>query len=244
MSNVELTSQSLIGVGIFSFVYRISNACVRKVPRDSAADNIQAVRNEASIYAILGSDEHIAICTSLGRAVDYVDLKWAINGNLEDYIRINTTRITDAFRLQAGRQIIEAVQYIHSRGVIHSDLCLRQYLLYEDGKARLSDFAAASYEGHEALGMENATHYMPRHPEQPNNVLSDLFALGSTLYELMTGTLPYSGKSDTEIESLYEQEKFPCIDGILCGDVILGCWRKKFNSASAVLEAYDFCNTT
>jgi hypothetical protein len=50
---------------------------------------------------------------------------------------------------------------------------------------------------------------MPRDPEQPNSVESDLFTLGSTLYELVAGKPPYHDKSDVETESLYKQEGFP-----------------------------------
>jgi hypothetical protein len=80
MHDVEVNSQNLIAVGIFTCVHRICDTRVRKVPRNNKADNIQAVRNEANIYALLGEDEHIAICTSAGQTVEYVELEWAVNG--------------------------------------------------------------------------------------------------------------------------------------------------------------------
>jgi serine/threonine protein kinase len=146
---------------------------------------------------------------------------------------------TDAFRLRIARWIIEAVQLIHARGIIHSDLCLRKFLVYEDGLARLSDFATSGYKGHDALGAENASHYMPRDPEQPNSVESDLFTLRNTFYELITGKPPYHDKSDVEIESLYKQEEFPCIEDILCDELILRCWRREFKSADEMLAAFN-----
>src|SRR5271154_166326 len=84
-----------------------------------------------------------------------------------------------------------------------------QFLVYEDGLARLSNFAASGYKGHNGLGMENASHYMPRDPRQPNSVESDLFDLGSILYELITGKSPYHDRSDVEIEAPYKREEFP-----------------------------------
>src|SRR5271169_3327947 len=154
MSNVELSNENLIAVGLFSLVHRISETRVRKSPRDEEADNIQAVRNEANIYALLRDDDHIAPCVSTGPGMGHVDLKWAVNGTLEDYIKTKKDLVTDAFRLRTARWIIKAVQLIHTRGIIHSDLCLRQFLVYEDDLARFSDFAASSYKGHDALRVE------------------------------------------------------------------------------------------
>jgi serine/threonine protein kinase len=235
----EVNPENLIAAGIFTCVHRISDTRVRKVPRNNEANNIQAMRNEANIYTLLGPNDHIAICTSIGMTVDYVELAWAVHGTLEEYIKRHASCLTNDFRLQKAREVIEAVQYIHLRGVIHSDLCLRQYLLYEDLHARLSDFAASGYLKCDALGMENASHYMPRDPDLPNTVQSDIFALGSTLYELMTGEIPYYGKSDNEIQSLYEEAIFPCTNEILCGDIILNSWRRNFSSSDEVLTAFD-----
>jgi serine/threonine protein kinase len=80
---------------------------------------------------------------------------------------------------------------------------------------------------------------MPRDPEQPNSVESDLFALGSILYELMAGKPPYHDKLDIEIESLYKQEEFPCIESILCGELILRCWRREFKPVDEMLAAFN-----
>jgi hypothetical protein len=123
--NVELSNENLIAVGLFSLVHRISETRVRKSPRDEEADNIQAVRNEANIYALLGDDDYIASCVSTGPGMGYVDLKWVVNGILEDYIKTKKDFVTDAFRLRTARWIIEAVQLIYTRGIIYSDLCLR-----------------------------------------------------------------------------------------------------------------------
>lgn len=64
---------------------------------------------------------------------------------------------------------------------------------------------------------------------------SDLFALGSTLYELVAGQKPYEGMSDESTESLFEEGKFPSTEGLLFGDIITGCWKRKFLSAEDIL---------
>jgi serine/threonine protein kinase len=128
---------------------------------------------------------------------------------------------------------------IHRKCVVHSDLALRQFLLDANDNARLSDFAASGYPGQCALGMECASHYLPRDPDLPNTVESDLFALGSVLYEVMAGETPYHGKSDKEIETLYKEENFPAVNKFLCGNVIMGCWKREWRSTEEVLARYD-----
>ncbi|KOS48213.1 hypothetical protein ACN38_g802 [Penicillium nordicum] len=48
-----------------------------------------------------------------------------------------------------------------------------------------------------ALGYEEESHCLPRDYELPNTETSDIFALGSTLYELVTGKAPYSELNET-----------------------------------------------
>lgn len=127
---------------------------------------------------------------------------------------------------------------LHSHGVIHSDLALRQYLLDNRLDARLSDFGASAFPGRDSLGLENASHSLPRDFDQPNTVKSDLFALGSTLYELGTGVAPYGDLSDDEITSLYSQV-FPDVSEIFWSEIILQCWNGTFISAEYVLSSYN-----
>lgn len=45
---------------------------------------------------------------------------------------------------------------------------------------------------HPALGYVKVTRHLPREYREPNTVESDLFAMGSTLYELVTDNVPYN----------------------------------------------------
>jgi hypothetical protein len=45
-------------------------------------------------------------------------------------------------------------------------------------------------------------------------VATDLFALGSTIYELLTGHRPYEEVPSNEVERLYEEKNFPDISGL------------------------------
>jgi hypothetical protein len=86
--------------------------------------------------------------------------------------------------------------------VIHSDLALRQFFVDDELNIRLGDFSASQYPENPALGYEKATHCLPRDYAQPNTVLSDLFALGSTLFELVTGKAPYAELYPAEFQDI------------------------------------------
>jgi hypothetical protein len=80
-----------------------------------------------------------------------------------------------------------------------------------------------------------ASHRWPGNDDKSTQV--DLFALGSTLYEIWTSKPPFHGLSDVEITTLFKQSEFPETQSMgLIGDVIRGCWQSRFASAGDVLK--------
>jgi len=63
----------------------------------------------------------------------------------------------------------------------------------------------------------------------------DVFAVGSSVYEIMTGHEPYEHLDSIddmeEIEALIAAGKFPSTANVLAGNVIEGCWRQEYDSA-------------
>lgn len=187
-------------------VHKLNDKIVRKVPSDkSYSYSIRAFEIEARVYRHLGKHKRIARCLACGD--DYIDLRYEPNGDLEPYLKVHS--VTDYFRHRVARQAIEAVNFIHQKEVIHSDLSARQFLVDERLNIRLSDFGGSSLQGSEAIVMENATHFLPRNEDLPNTVQSDIFALGSTIYEILVGQKPYEGKMDEEVQQLFFRKVVP-----------------------------------
>ncbi len=94
-----------------------------------------------------------------------------------------------------------ALQHAHSNGVLHRDVKPSNLLLTASGRVRVIDFGLASAEGEQRITRSGATMgslpYMA--PEQVRGDTSaidertDVYALGVTLYELLTLTLPHGG---------------------------------------------------
>lgn len=241
LSNIQpkiiLNNHNLIGVGVFARVHRIDRRRVRKVPAPNPENldlAVQSIQREGHIYDHLGCHPGVIQCFSRGDL--FVDLEYAPNGHIESYLKSHQ-HASSQCRIRFAREAIEAVEYIHNRGIIHSDLAARQFLLDSTLKVKLSDFGFSSFGDGDVLGWENPSHHLPRDTNGKirSTIQSDLFALGSTIYEIMTGRVPYKGESDDDITQLYSKGSFPNVKGVLCGSVIMGCWRGRFKSAAEVL---------
>ena len=185
------------------------------------------------MYRHLG--RHPSTIECLSDSDSHVDLTFAANGDLVEYVKLQPD-IPPGLRLKFARKATEAVAYVHSKGVIHGDIAARRFLLDEQLNVKLCGFTYASFVGEKTLIIKSYRHFLPRDDMAPNTVESDLFALGCTLYEIMKGKEPYAELPDHEVQELYKQKVFPDVDGLCCGDVILDCWNCKFSSAAEILE--------
>ncbi|KAE8161285.1 kinase-like protein [Aspergillus tamarii] len=228
------TQHNIISIGQFTAVHRLNRSTVRKIPSDkSDIYDTRAVAIEAQVYRHLGRHKRIARCLQCSES--HIDLRYEVNGDLESYLRSRCP--SDGFRHRMARQAIEAVIFIHNKGVIHSDLCARQFLVDKRCNARLSDFGGSSLHGSDAIIMENATHFLPRDEDAPNTVQSDIFALGSTIYEILVGHRPYEGLEDEKVQRLYSNKTFPSLDQISDVSwriVILKCWMSEYKITSDI----------
>jgi serine/threonine-protein kinase len=106
---------------------------------------------------------------------------------------------TEAVRV--GGQICAGVEYLHRKGVIHRDLKPDNIMLCQDGSIRIMDFGIAKTDRARRLTFGSASGWMGTadyiSPEQAQgqrgNVQSDIYALGSILYEMATGSPPFRG---------------------------------------------------
>lgn len=240
MNEIHLSNQNLIGVGVFAHIHRVDEGRVRKVPTPNPKNLVLArrsIQREGQIYDRLGDHPRIIRCLNKGDL--FVDLEYAPNGHIESYLRRYPSTSNEC-RIRFALEAMEAVVFIHSKGVIHSDLAARQFLLDSMLHVKLCDFGFSSFSDGDVLGFEIPSHHLPRDIDgsMPSSFQSDLFAVGSTLYEIMTGKQPYENKSDDTITQLYCNGAFPDVTGILCGHIIMGCWRGHFKDAAEVLKEF------
>ena len=104
-------------------------------------------------------------------------------------------------------------------------------LLDSSNTIKLADFAGSSLDGSEASINYEVRSRLPN-VIKPNKK-SDIFALGSALYEMAIGHRPYEKLSYSTIQNLYRKEQFPKdVDDIPeLGKIIRRCWERRYDTA-------------
>ena len=70
---------------------------------------------------------------------------------------------------------------------------------------------------------------------------TDIFAIGSLIYEIVTGKPPYDELEDDDVEKLFKRAEFPSTVDVYLGGIIRGCWIGEYETVKQVLDATWAC---
>lgn len=202
--------ERLLGEGGMSRVYeatdlRLGRTVAIKVVRDELrgdAEFAQRFTREARTAASL-SHPNIVNIFDAGQDGDltFIVMELVDGRPLREYIDSDAPfEVTDVVTLLD--QLCDALDYAHSRGVVHRDVKPENVLITSRGQVKVGDFGLARSFGNEATltgagtVMGSAYYMSPEQAQgQPAGEPSDVYAAGIIAFEMLTGRRPFTGDS-------------------------------------------------
>jgi len=202
-----------IGVGGMAIVYRAIDrntghsvaVKVLKPEFNRDAEFVSRFQREAEAASKM---THHNIVNLLDVGMDgenrYLIMEYVKGQTLKEVIQQNG-RIRAATAVQITIRILSALQHAHQNGIIHRDIKPQNILVHADGHIKVADFGIARMANSSTLtkgdSVMGSVHYFS--PEQAQgqgtDVTSDLYSVGVTLYEMLTGRVPFDGESPVAI---------------------------------------------
>jgi len=217
-----------IGQGGMAIVYAGMDTVLRrrvaiKMLRDhlaADADFVARFYSEAQHAAKL-SHPNIVSIYDVGREGDsyYIVMELVDGATLGEMLE-NGTRLPEGVAIDFGAQICNGLSYAHRQGLLHRDIKPANILVTKDDVVKLSDFGIARAVSSQTVSMTQpgmvmgSVYYIS--PEQAQGhelaATSDLYSFGVVLYQMLAGSLPYTGESPITIALKHVSSPVPELD--------------------------------
>ncbi|KAL7420267.1 hypothetical protein Q5752_005236 [Cryptotrichosporon argae] len=166
--------------------------------------SLPALASAAAANGYAHAHAYDASTPSLSRLV--LVLEHAPLGTLDRLLRTSPGLVGRDLWDRWAREGTEAVVWVHSKGIVHADIKPGNLLLTTDLHLRLSDFGSSllvhpAHPPTDGVGLGTLPFSAPElvDPARPFAFGADVFALGATLYQCLTGREPYRGLRPVEV---------------------------------------------
>jgi len=211
-----------IGRGGQGTVYRardtgLDRIVAIKVIDQSVADDpgyLDALRREAQLAANLDHPNIVTVhAFEVENDTPYIVMEYVPHA-LDRQIR--SGRLEPRRAVAIAEQVCRGLAHAHELGVVHRDIKPANILLTANGDAKISDFgiarAIASSTRAPRTSAAGTYAYLPPEQWEENPAVdrrSDIYALGVTLFEVLAGTVPFTGNSVIEVHRQHQQDPVP-----------------------------------
>lgn len=135
-------------------------------------------------------------------------------------------------------QVANGMDAAHKHHVVHRDIKPQNIIISKEGKVKVTDFGIAKAASSSTINSSStmgSVHYIS--PEQArggySDSRSDIYSLGITIYEMLTGTVPFDGDSSVAVAVQHIQDEIPMPAAISTdiplsiNNIVLKCTQKK-----------------
>lgn len=143
------------------------------------------------------------------RGLYYIVMELVEGITLKDYIQ-KKGRLAPKEVIGITLQVCSGIESAHSNQIIHRDIKPQNIIISKEGKVKVTDFGIAKATSSNTISTNamGSVHYTS--PEQArggfSDAKSDVYSLGITMYEMITGELPFDGDSTVSIALKHLQE--------------------------------------
>lgn len=177
---------------------------------------VDQIKREISIMKLVRHPNVVRLYEVLAsRTKIYIILEFITGGELFDKI-VHHGRLSENESRRYFQQLIDGVDYCHSKGVYHRDLKPENLLLDSEGNLKISDFGLSALPG-EGVSLLRTTCGTPNYvaPEVLSHkgydgAVADVWSCGVILYVLMAGYLPFDEIDLTTLYSKIDKAEFSC----------------------------------
>lgn len=227
--------QRIIGLGGMAVVFEAEDLLMHrtvavKMLKEGVGDDATSVKrfiNESKAVSMLSHPNIVSIYdVSVREDLKYIVMEHIRGITLKNYMsRKGKLPVREA--VSFTEQILRALDHAHSKGIIHRDIKPQNIMLLKNGMIKVADFGIAKLPSAETVTVTDKTigtvYYIS--PEQasgkPIDPRSDLYSVGVMLYEMVTGTLPFSADSPVSV-ALMQIHNTPRPPRALCPELPLG----------------------
>jgi serine/threonine-protein kinase len=202
-----------LGSGGFGTVYLAQDTWIDKkvaikVPHRQGLDFGELLR-EPRLLASVSHPNIVAITTAEKQdSVFFIVMEYVAGETLENLIGSQGALELNR-ALDFTCQICNAVDHAHKQGVIHRDLRPANVLVTENDMLKVADFGTSRFleiAAHGTTVIGSPPYMAPEQFYGKAVFASDLYSLGVTMYQMLTGVLPYDAPAPADIDKLLSGE--------------------------------------
>ncbi len=177
-----------------------------KLPLDEQVDH-EAIKHEATLWEQASGHPNIVPIIDADEYDGQIVIvsEYASDGSLEEWLKTHGAMSVER-AIETTIQILDGLEFLHSRNIIHRDLKPANILL-QGTTPRLADFgisrALRTTVASQSQNISGTFAYMsPEALDGKRSVQTDVWSVGVNLYQFLTGTLPFPQKEPSVLFTL------------------------------------------